>query len=174
MINAIERIKAFYGAKKAERSGLPLINHIHEGLKILTSLRASPSTKDAFALHPMFQEDKDLASNWHLFSELDPQIVARIVEYRATANWCLSECVEKVERNHFSYDVHWKRIPKLSPMSAVNTMLVADKVQNRKDFEAYHKGKHPRSNELEAYFKEWLRVLGISETEYQRLADLCS
>jgi len=50
-------------------------------------------------------------------------------------------------------------------------MLVADKVQNRKDFLAYHKGTHARSDELDYYFKLWLRRLDISEERYQELVE---
>lgn len=54
----------------------------------------------------------------------------------------------------------------------VQHMLIADKVQNRKDFECYHLGTHPRSAERLPYFKNWLEVLGISESRYQELAGL--
>lgn len=35
---ALEIIERFYGDRKAERSGVPLINHIHEGCAIIDSL----------------------------------------------------------------------------------------------------------------------------------------
>jgi hypothetical protein len=44
------------------------------------------------------------------------------------------------------------------------------KIQNRKDFERYHRDTHPRARELEQYFRNWLIVLGIRETRYQELA----
>jgi hypothetical protein len=46
-------------------------------------------------------------------------------------------------------------------------MLIADKIQNRKDFELYHLGKHERSSELDSYFKNWLERLDITEEFYQ-------
>ena len=48
-------------------------------------------------------------------------------------------------------------------------MLIADKIQNRKDFELYHLGKHERSSELEQYFKNWLERLNITEEFYQEI-----
>lgn len=41
----------------------------------------------------------------------------------------------------------------------LNDMLLADKIQNRKDFRMYHLGKHERSDELEAYFNLWIEWL---------------
>jgi hypothetical protein len=48
----LELITQFYGDRKAERSGVPLINHIHEGLWILESMNASRVTKQGWCLHP--------------------------------------------------------------------------------------------------------------------------
>lgn len=40
-------------------------------------------------------------------------------------------------------------------------MLVADKVQNYKDFSLYHADTHPRAKELERYFQNWFCRLNI-------------
>ena len=48
-------------------------------------------------------------------------------------------------------------------------MLVADKVQNRKDFLAFHEGIHERTLELDYYFKYWLEALQITEEMYEEL-----
>jgi hypothetical protein len=48
-------------------------------------------------------------------------------------------------------------------------MLIADKGQNRKDFELHHARTHPRAAELRSYFANWLGRLTISETRYQEL-----
>ena len=52
-------------------------------------------------------------------------------------------------------------------MQEVNTMLIADKIQNRKDFELYHEKTHERSIELKEYFSNWLERLGVTEDVYQ-------
>ena len=53
-------------------------------------------------------------------------------------------------------------------------MLIADKIQNKKDFELYHKGSHPRSMELDHYFNNWLKRLNISEAFYAETVDFIS
>jgi len=45
-------------------------------------------------------------------------------------------------------------------------MLIADKVQNRKDFEIYHSSTHDKKDRLAAYFAEWLEALEVSEDIY--------
>lgn len=53
-------------------------------------------------------------------------------------------------------------------------MLVADKVQNCKDFNLYVKDHSDTKNSdrLSAYFQEWLDVLGVSKAEQARLEKL--
>ncbi len=48
-------------------------------------------------------------------------------------------------------------------------MLMADKLQNRKDFEIYQEGIHERSSELKQYFMNWFKRLEISEEMYQNI-----
>ena len=50
-------------------------------------------------------------------------------------------------------------------------MLIADKVQNRKDFLKYHYGTHKKSVELDIYFKNWLRALNVTEADYNFLIE---
>jgi len=57
-----------------------------------------------------------------------------------------------------------------SPLPEVNTMLVADKLQNYKDFLRYHRAGHPRADRLERYFQAWLTALGVDPALVERLA----
>ena len=46
-------------------------------------------------------------------------------------------------------------------------MLLADKLQNRKDFRLYHLGKHERTKELDHYFDLWIDYLWeLKQNEY--------
>ncbi len=147
-------IKEFYSDKVASRSGVPLINHIDEGLEILIKLKASEDAMKAFCLHPLIQNDKDLADNFSLIKECDSHVVALVMEYRNIANSWLSDKVLLAN----GYPYHNTEI-KLSPLEDVNDMLRADKIQNYKDFLIYHKGIRPRSDELDYYFNRWIEIL---------------
>lgn len=153
-------IAEFYGYRIAERSMVPLINHIDEGLRILFRLNASVWAMRAYCLHPIFQDDAQLSiiskDNMKL-AHYGPVPVLLAMEYRNIANKYLST----------TYKLY-KEIT-ISPLEEVNDMLRADKIQNRKDFEIYHKATHERSAELDTYFKEWLKVLKISEEDYKNL-----
>lgn len=130
-----------------------------EGLSILRHLGAGELAERAFCLHPLVQADEDLRANFEALAGFEGRVVALALEYRARANGYLSQ--------------HAPRAPgeiQLSPLAAVNAMLIADKVQNRKDFRAYN-ADHPRAERLEAYFAEWLAALGVSEERY---AELCA
>lgn len=153
-------IAAHYATRVAKRSQVPLIHHIDVGLAILAHLGASSATQRAYCLHPLVQDDAELAawaSRLHELSE-DTTVIALAFEYRNIANStrssrALSSAAE---------------IP-LSPVPEVNTMLVADKVQNRADFLAHHAATHPRSAALDRYFRLWLERLGIDEARYAEL-----
>lgn len=161
-------IAHYYGSRRAVRSGVLLIDHINQGLAILDRLGADDVTKEAFAVHPIFQADDDLKENFQVAADLDPMVVLYAMEYRNCANAFLSHVIEKID-DQGEKILRPKRPLHLSPLAQVNLMLVADKVQNRKDFELYHKGQHKRSDELDFYFKFWLQRLDISEDRYQEL-----
>lgn len=156
-------VTAFYGDKKAERSGVPLINHIYEGCVVLDSIHAWHHSYAGYCLHPLVQDDAVLVSNLKHMNGwgVNARNMALAMEYRAVANAWLSDKIDA--------RLNVPAPPKLSAVHCVNDMLIADKVQNRKDFETYHKGTHARSKELDLYFKVWLETLGVSEDRYQEL-----
>ena len=156
MSKAYDLIVEHYAMRQAKRSRVPLINHITEGMQILDWLGEGQRAKDAFCLHPMLQEDKELSANWkEVVDNCDSETIMLAMEYRSVANEYLSNkqilLIDQI---------------RLSPIAAVNNMLIADKIQNRKDFLAYHLGTHPRSAALDIYFKKWLERLQVSEDTY--------
>lgn len=154
-------ISAFYNTRVAARSQVPLMNHINEGLVILDKIGATTEAMAGFCLHPLFQNDEQLITEGYKYTldNLDKVTSLRAVmltmEYRRVANAYLA--------HHDTSNI------KLSPLKEVNDMLIADKVQNRKDFLAYHKGTHPNSSRLDEYFLDWMHALGISQQTYERL-----
>lgn len=150
-------ISKHYGDRVANRSQVPLINHINEGLIILDRINATDHAKRAYCLHPLLQSDEDLKENEYLVSFIEQHVLMLAMEYRSVANEYLSA---KVNTGH--------KI-RLSPLYEVNDMLVADKVQNYKDFIIYHRGTHPCTYELDVYFNDWLDVLDITEESFQNL-----
>lgn len=152
-------ISDFYADKKANRSGVYLMNHIDEGIKILNDIGASEWAKRAYAIHPIFQSDEALSKlnlGFINFKGLDSQSIINVMEYRSVANEYLSK------REIKSIDEI-----RLSPLKDINDMLIADKVQNYKDFELYHKGIHDRSDDLDRYFRNWLNRLDIPIEKYK-------
>lgn len=153
-------IAVHYGTRVAKRSQVPLIHHIDEGLAILAYLGASSEAQRAYCLHPLVQDDAELAAHALVLHELtdDPAVIALAFEYRNIANATLSTRPISSAA----------QIP-LSPLPEVNAMLVADKVQNRADFLAHHLGTHARSDALDRYFRLWLERLGVDDARYAEL-----
>jgi len=164
-------ISNYYGDQKAKRSGVSYMNHIDEGLAILHWLGLSNEAHSevfaAYAYHPILQMDPDLVKNtvnlsFHnsnsisTIGKMSKEAIVYAMEYRSVANEYLSA------RKINSIDEI-----RLSPLRPVNWMLMADKVQNRKDFELYHEGKHPNSDDLAQYFRNWMDKLEIKEHRYQ-------
>lgn len=156
-------IQEYYGERTAERSGVPLMQHIDEGLIILELIGSTKDVMRAFCLHPLFQSDEDLAktledNKLYVFST---RCITLAMEYRARANDWLSEKVYKMRSSMVT-----EGKPAWMPLIEVKHMLIADKVQNYKDFLEYHYGKHERSEELNHYFLEWFKALDIEEAEF--------
>lgn len=164
-------VKEFYGDRKAERSGVPLIQHIQEGLTVMECELASVAARKAYCLHPLFQNDAELTTvglNYCLSQfegSITPAVILMVMEYRARANAWLSDKV-----GLYDGEIILQGKPDYGPMEAVRLMLIADKVQNYKDFMLYHYGTHARSAELKRYFEAWFVALRV---EFQ-VADLIS
>lgn len=151
-----ELVHRFYDGKIAQRSKVYKIYHVIEGCFILDRLGADLATKRAFCLHPMLQDDVELAENFRTVAvDCDPVSVMLALEYRNIANGYLSN------RNIESIGEIT-----LSPLTEINVMLRADKIQNRKDFDLYLKGKIKNSDRMVQYFKNWHERLEISEEEH--------
>ena len=150
-------INLFYGDRVAKRSQVSLINHINEGLDVLSAIDATDAAKRAFCIHPLFQADEDLQENYYVASRLDPHVLMLAMEYRSVANEYLSDKVNTEQKI------------RLSPLAEVNQMLIADKVQNYKDFLTYHHDTHERSGALLVYFARWLKRLEIDDATYLNL-----
>lgn len=159
-------IEQFYGDARARRSEVPYMHHIDEGLRILHRwLGASDHAKQAWCLHPLVQGDDDLRPSHDagILKNFEPAVVTLALEYRNIANAFLSR-----NESHPGFDDPGRIA--LSPLPEVNAMLVADKLQNYKDFLAHHRVAHPRADRLESYFQAWLTRLGVDPEQVQRLA----
>jgi hypothetical protein len=164
---AWQAILKFYGDKRAARSGVLLINHIVEGLTVLDYIGATQAARDAFCLHPLFQDDFNLIANLPRVAEFSPHVIMLVMEYRNQANRALSDRVILQRGTPV-----WVGLPATpGPLAEVRDMLIADKVQNYADFQIYHADTHPRSAELSFYFNHWLQQLGVSTQAYVKLAN---
>lgn len=146
-------ISKIYGDRKARRSRVPLMNHITEGIKILQHIGAHTETIQAYCLHPVVQSDTDFKKSLtREMKHINPHAMMLAMEYRTVAN---------------SYLSHGKMSDFVGfTCPEIRDMLIADKVQNYKDFRKYHYGRHSRSRELDEYFNNWFKLLGI---EYKEL-----
>ena len=149
-------ISSFWKDRFTKRTGVHFMNHIDEGLRVIADLGGTERAMRIYALHGFLQQTyKDDTFDSALLNDVSPSVIIGAMEYRSVAN------------AHLSY--HPPDTLRLSEDTDVNMALIADKVQNRKDFERYHLGSHKRSNELDAYFKRWLKALGVSESSYESL-----
>lgn len=167
-------IQRVYGNDRANRSDVLKMNHIDEGLYVLSKIGASPVAMKAFCLHPLLQLDPDLAEHFDaVVAQCDKRSVALALEYRNLANNWMTD---KVYIHDGGLGGTWPTSdskPKLSPLEGVNRMLIADKVQNYKDFILHHQGKHWRTHELTFYFDQWLNALGVTNFD-DLFLELCN
>jgi len=150
-----QAIQEYYGQERSKRSAVLLMNHIDQGLSVLDNLNSSLETKEAFCLHPLTQSPDALKRFLGLRSlnSYNPKAIILALEYRNKANAYL--CRPKTD-GYTLEDLPFMVLPE------VTEMLIADKVQNYKDFLVYHKADHVRSEQLDRYFKLWLKHLGLS------------
>jgi hypothetical protein len=108
----------------------------------------------------LFQGDdqlKEFHNDRGLNSLMGTKVMQLVMEYRNIAN-------------NFLAPKNWDRKePRLSPIENVNWMLLADKIQNYKDFlkhqkpatrgETGHTMSRSRFEILDNYFQDWLKVL---------------
>ena len=146
--------KLHYGERRATRSGLLLMTHIEEGIQILVDLDASLDAMKAFCLHPLCQADVDLQRNFRP-ERYDGDVVCLAMEFRNAANRYLP--------------IHGPKTSiRLSPLKAVNDMLIADKVQQRKDLTEYPIRDADERLRVDHYLSRWLLALGVSQEKYNQ------
>ena len=140
-------IKDFYKEATAKRSGLPLMNHIHEGIMILKALDASDLAIKAFCIHPIVQNNIKIDLSWS-----SALLLAQEYSKKANSYLCRSE-------NDWIRTV--KDLDKVvgNMSEDCRLMLLADKYQNQKDFRIHHLPSHKRSEHLERYFNLWIDYL---------------
>ncbi len=150
-------ISSQYGSKRARRTNIFYMHHIDEGLLVMNWRGCSELAQQAYAIHPLLQGDAELLEfeAWIEKHHIHPKVFILAMEYRRVANVYLSP--KTVDES----DVF-----ELSCLQEVNEMLVADKVQNFKDFLRCHAGSHPERERLDLYFRNWLKRLGVSMHQF--------
>lgn len=166
---ALALISEYYQDKTARRSGVPLMNHIWQGVRIIKSLALKTKQEmiiAAYIIHPLLQNDDDLQANLELVCDsLPSRVVLYAMEYRNCANAYL--------RHHH---VRGDKFPEI-PLWPVRIMLAADKVQNHMDFRDkfesdFAPGTWERmreQHELESYFQKWFDELDLSSDKVASL-----
>ncbi|MDM0116747.1 hypothetical protein QTI66_31930 [Variovorax sp. J22R133] len=164
-----QTIRTHYADRVAKGSGVALLQRIDEGLIILSELDATEAAMRAFCLHPLFQADEDLIHHGQDFMnsvDADPFVILLVMEFRSRANaWP----ADRVQHSHDGLRMMSDGCPSAGPLEAVKHMLIADKVQHRKDFIRHHRGKHSCSDALDLYFDRWLAALDVGRDEYEEL-----
>ncbi|MEB0114483.1 hypothetical protein QN397_24695 [Variovorax sp. RTB1] len=165
-----QAIRDHYADRVARVSGVPLMQQVEEGLIILDALDASEDVMRAFCLRPLFQTDGDLVRHGQNFMDAvdaSPFVILLVTEYRSKANAWLSEKVHRSSTD--PQQVIAAGLPSAGPLEGVKDMLIADKVQGRKEFVRHQRGRHARSDELDLYFELWLQALKVDPEEYDGL-----
>jgi hypothetical protein len=162
-------IQQKYQGKVAQRSGVSYMNHIIEGAFILQQIYGTDEELlEAYCLHPIFQSDKLLsqllAGDSTDLARISPRVIVLGMEYRRVANsYTINNKVRKPENIE------------IGALDKVHKMLVADKIQNKKDFMKYMYLQHDCSacqkvsEHSVQYFDSWLARLSISQKMYEEV-----
>lgn len=147
-------IKDFYGDRIAKRSQVPLMNHINEGIDLLQKWGRSIDEQKAFAIHPIVQNGENVDVSWST-------VLPLAEEYRDKANSYLC-------RPETDYITTPEQLSEIIGNISIECcwLLLADKVQNQKDFRIYHWFTHNRNKNLEKYFNIWIWFLYVKVTNH--------
>ncbi len=170
-------IETIYASRRTRRSKVPHRNHIDEGLMILQALQATQVEAEAFCLHAPAQISyhfgaRPTAASYRLTEPQGPrdtwllQTRFPLAADAVALAWRFAVQAEAFRPNHLNDEIE---PPSFTIDTAVRKLLIADKVQNRKDFERYHRDSHPRAPQLTQYFACWFALLEISEHVYQKM-----
>jgi hypothetical protein len=144
-------IASHYGSQRAERSGVPLMAHIDEGCEMLMEWKQPLYVQQAFCLHPLVQNHVSFCGT------IEPKARELAKEYAEKANSYLCRPDTDIITNSGNPSTLAAHLGKMSKQCAY--MLLADKIQNQKDFRIYHMFTHNRAKELERYFELWIKTL---------------
>lgn len=151
--------KEILAPQRSNRTQVSYFDHIEEGIKILEDLDTSLACQRAFVIHPLLQPDPVIFENMLWVPEFEQTALVLCMEYRWVANLGTRKALR----------ANGGKIT-LSVLQEVNTMLVADKIQNRKLFETRLPKNDPDYEEIRQYFSLWMDALDISERIYQHYA----
>ena len=158
-------ISQFYKGKKTSKN-IPYINHIDEGVGYLELMGVSDTVVNAFILHPFVQcvnlkgtYNKTLLTKSELeeyvdIFELEPDVAYELLLYRKYANSYLC----RPDTDGAAIMEAYSLIDTLQNHQTTVRMLIADKLQNFKDFIKYRED-HERAKHLTQYFIYWLSIL---------------
>lgn len=162
--NEYKLISKIYSDTSAKRTKIPYMNHIIEGCRVLLSLKASDEVIKAYCLHPLFQVNKYQSKFLELngYAYCDKRAMGLAVMYANSANGFLcrpwtDDWTEKTFEKETQFLDMMSECPE--DYHDVMLMLLADKLQNQKDFMEHHLYKHERSEELYRYFVFWILYL---------------
>jgi len=160
-----------YFKNKKTSKGVPYMNHIDEGIKILEEIKADKCTIEAYILHPFIQcvnlkgadgkvilSEEEMKEYLDIYS-IDPIVTSNLFLYRKFANAYLC----RPETDNLSLMDIRNCLYGLEMYPDIIDMLIADKLQNFKDFMKYRQD-HPRYDQLFRYFNMWLYILKTYST----------